>query len=193
MSTPEIRAQNYLPAACQDDLWAALFGALNDQAAVLQQLLDPEIFAERYLNPDTSTALDYRANMSLVRDYWSVDWPETAKRNILKNQVWLANNRYNPLITMPRLFEWFGLDATIQPIGGFVLGEPIPEFLAAGRMGANQDSGAKALGVNPDSGIQRIQIRVPPSYTPGSYEMTAINEIVAIMGLPFEIPIKPRQ
>lgn len=197
---PDIKASNYLPQECQTPLYQALLGALDSQAAVLQHLLTPESFTEVYLNPETSQHLDYRASMSLIRTVWSADWPEIAKREILKNQIWLITHRYSPLDTFPQLFEWFDLDARIEPPGGFVLGAPTADHPNAGKLGNTSET--LGLGLNipasvlemepkdrPTFDVTRYKIVVPPSYRPGTYELKTVKEIIGLLGLPYRIPI----
>lgn len=95
-------------------------------------------FAENYCNPGRcpDNALDWLASIIACDFYWDSKWLPIQKRRILVNAIWLRKGRGSATI-----FRWllgnFDLQATFEPIGGWVVGgvgvaSPLPADLSNG-------------------------------------------------------------
>ncbi len=206
-------ARDYLPQACQGELWQALTGALDEQMKLIQLQLDPDQFYENHLNPSAprfaaaarldpddptylkaSQDLDYLASMSIMRAIWDGSWTVEAKRQLLIHQIDIAEHRYDPGYTLPKVFKWMGLDADVINTSGFMLGDG---EATAGMLGANADKTGFDLAT--------YRVEVPGYYIPlydadtrpivtaaDSKEAALILNLIKLFGLPFTIAIIPR-
>lgn len=89
-----------------------------------------ENYEINFLNPETCLPnwLDQLAYYHGWGDVWDSSWEEEVKRELIKNSDYIWRNRGNREI-LPYLFEIFGLEATLVPQTGIILGvSTIPDF-----------------------------------------------------------------
>jgi hypothetical protein len=166
-------AYDKLPLGVQSAEWAGILGSWDDEIISLRSQLDPVSFDAKFFDPATSTDLDWRAQTSLWRGLWQVAWSDHTKRALLANQVEIWQGRYDAINTLPKLFNWFDLDATVEAVAGFRLGV---------------DQTPAMLGVS----LQNYVVKVSPTYTPGTLERIRVEQLMDSFGLPIRFPIEYR-
>lgn len=102
--------------------------------------------------------LDLLAAWSGWGNYWDSSWSVAIKRQLLTQTNYIWSNRGNKEI-LPFLFKVFGLNATLAPNSGWIVGtSTVPVTLAA----------------DPFSYV----IQIPANYTTGSPEYVLIRKLV---------------
>ncbi|MBW4633565.1 MAG: hypothetical protein KME30_17200 [Iphinoe sp. HA4291-MV1] len=154
---------NELPQTYQEDLEQfeisdALTRGVSDRIDFWTELL--ENLETYYLDPETCKVewLDTLARWAGWGESWDSSVSELIKRKLLKNTSYIWRNRGNRDI-LPFLFSIYGLNATLKPQTGIILGvSTIPAYFAS----------------DPFSYL----IKVPPSYTVGSPEYLLILRLL---------------
>lgn len=114
-----------------------------------------------YLDPATALPewLDVLAYWGGWGDYWDGSWTVAQKRSLLTHNDYIWRNRGNREI-LPFLFGVFGLNASLKPLGGFILN--------SATLG-----GTATLGTDPFN----FAIAIPTIYGVGSPERRLISKL----------------